>query len=227
MLFEKNITIYFLKEPYFYLIKRVNSIMQSDGMSYKIPAHTDIYLIDQIMKNRYSAKEVILDAGCGNGRNMLWFIKNKFKIFGIDASEEAIHNLKALHSNLSKQRLCVSRLEKTAFKPAYFNHIICSAVLHFATGTAHFHEMISEMVRIIKPGGTLFIRMTSNIGIENKVNLIGDGVYYIPDGSVRFLLTKSLLADCIRLYSLDFIEPLKTVNVNDERCMSTLMLKKL
>lgn len=201
--------------------------MQCDKMIYKIPAHTDIYLIDQIMKNRYSARDVVLDAGCGNGRNMQWFLKNKYKIFGIDASEEAIHNLKALHGSLPKQRLCIARLEKTAFKPVFFNHIICSAVLHFATGTDHFHEMIFEMVRILKPGGTLFIRMTSNIGIENKVSHIGDGVYHLPDGSVRFLLTKALLAACIKLYHLIFMEPLKTVNVNDERCMSTLMLQKL
>ena len=32
--------------------------------------NTDIYLIDQIMKNRYNQQDKILDAGCGNGRNL-------------------------------------------------------------------------------------------------------------------------------------------------------------
>jgi tellurite methyltransferase len=82
------------------------------------------------------------------------------------------------------------------------------------------------MVRVLKPGGSLFIRMTSDIGIENKVKVINDGVYLIPDGSTRFLLTKSLLASIFQQYPLSFIEPFKTVNVDDMRCMSTLVLQK-
>lgn len=83
------------------------------------------------------------------------------------------------------------------------------------------------MVRILKPGGTIFIRMTSDIGIESKVVHIAEGVYLIPDGSNRFLLTRSLLTACMQQNKLSFLEPLKTVNVDDTRCMSTLLLQKL
>ena len=82
------------------------------------------------------------------------------------------------------------------------------------------------MVRILKPAGTLFIRMAADIGIENKVELIADGVYAIPDGSVRFLLTRQLLANCMQQNNLSFAEPIKTTNVADVRCMSTLLLQK-
>ena len=83
-----------------------------------------------------------------------------------------------------------------------------------------------EMVRVLKPSGSLFIRMTADIGIEDKVQPVGNGVYTIPDGSRRFLLTRTLLADTMRKNRLSFLEPLKTVNVNDIRCMSTLVLTK-
>jgi hypothetical protein len=69
--------------------------------------------------------------------------------------------------------------------------------------------------------------MTSDIGIEDKVQPAGDGVYDIPDGSRRFLLTRDLLADVMRKNGLSFLEPLKTVNVNDIRCMSTVVLRRL
>lgn len=168
----------------------------------------------------------ILDSGCGTGRNMHWFLQNDFKIFGIDNNEKAIANLLSDHPLLPKDRFRVSSVEKIPFPDNHFNHVICSAVLHFANNTNHFKEMFAEMVRVVKPKGTLFIRMTSDIGIGNNIRLINDGVYIIPDGSKRFLLTKSLLSHCMEKHNLSFIEPLKTVNVDDVRCMSTLVLRK-
>jgi SAM-dependent methyltransferase len=187
---------------------------------------TDIYLLDQIMKGRYNATDKILDAGCGTGRNLHWFLQNGIDISGIDMSADAISNLKKEHPDLPAAYLQVASLENTLFAENQFDHIIISAVLHFAESTDQFNKMLREMVRILKPGGSLFIRMTSDIGIEEKVKLIADGVYLIPDGSKRFLLTKVLLAESMLENNLSFIEPLKTVNVNDIRCMSTLVLQK-
>ena len=167
-----------------------------------------------------------MDAGCGTGRNLHWFLQNGTTIYGIDSNEEAIDILKQNHPSLPDNRFQVAAVEKMPFADNFFDHIISSAILHFAKSTLQFHQMIAEMLRVLKPGGSLFIRMTSNIGIENNVELIADGVYYIPDGSVRFLITKSLLAEIMDQHSLSFLEPLKTVNVDDIRCMSTLMLQK-
>lgn len=190
-----------------------------------ILGQTDIYLVDQIMKGRYGQHDLILDAGCGSGRNMYWFLQNGFNVNGIDMSEAAIKELQHKYPHLSTG-FRVATVENTGFTGNGFSHIICSAVLHFAKNTGHFNAMLSEMVRILKPGGTLFIRMASDIGIEHKVKPVAGGVYTIPDGSIRFLLTRSLLANCMQQNNLSFIEPVKTTNVNDSRCMSTLLLQK-
>lgn len=178
------------------------------------------------MKGRYNENDKILDSGCGTGRNMHWFLQNGIKIFGIDNNEESITKLLSDNPFLPKDRFQVSSVEKIPFPDNQFNHVFSCAVLHFAISTNHFKEMFAEMVRVVKHKGTLFIRMTSNIGIENNVRLIDDGVYIIPDGSTRFLLSKSLLSNCMKKHNLSFIEPLKTVNVDDVRCMSTLVLRK-
>ena len=188
--------------------------------------NTDIYLLDQIMKGRYQATDKILDAGCGDGRNMHWFLQHKMEITGIDQSEDAIQLLKANNSSLPQSRFNVSLIENTPFPENNFDHIICSAVLHFASSTNHFKAMLKEIVRITRKRGSIFIRMAANICMEDKVIPLGDGVYTIPDGSNRFLLTRTLLAECMEQHNLSFIEPLKTVNVNDIRCMSTLVLMK-
>jgi ubiquinone/menaquinone biosynthesis C-methylase UbiE len=186
---------------------------------------TDIYLLDQVMKGRYGSKDLILDAGCGYGRNLHWFLQNNGNIYGVDQNEAAISTLKNLHPSLA-ERFQQAPVEKLPFGDDTFHHVISSAVLHFARDTQHFRDMIAEMTRVLKPGGSLFIRMTSDIGIEDKVHEIADGVYTIPDGSQRFLLTRHLLADTLQTYKLSFLEPLKTVNVNDIRCMSTLVFAK-
>jgi len=33
--------------------------------------NVDVYLLDQLMKDRYSESDIILDAGCGSGRNFI------------------------------------------------------------------------------------------------------------------------------------------------------------
>jgi tellurite methyltransferase len=186
---------------------------------------TDIYLLDQIMKGRYKTNDIILDAGCGYGRNLHWFLRNDFAIYGVDQDANAIHDLQRRHPAVAA-RFSQSAVEHVPFENEQFDHIISSAVLHFAKDTEHFRQMISEMVRVLKPAGSLFIRMTSDIGIEDKVRPAGDGVYDIPDGSRRWLLTRALLAEVMRKNGLAFLEPLKTVNVNDIRCMSTVVLRK-
>lgn len=186
----------------------------------------DFYLLDQVMKGRYGQTDKILDAGCGAGRNLHWFLKEEMDVYGIDRDAVSINELKASYPSLPSDRFQTSSVEQLPFKNNFFDHIISSAVLHFANSHSQFHNMLAEMIRVLKPGGSLFIRMTSDIGIEDKVKPVGDGVYMIPDHSKRFLLTRSLLTDVLKRYPLSFIEPFKTVNVDDIRCMSTLVLKK-
>ena len=197
-------------------------------MNYNIQSQlgqTDIYLIDQIMKGRYKPDDIILDAGCGSGRSMHWFLQNHFNITGIDTNEAAIQKLKDKYPGL-RNTFSVLLVENTGFSDNRFDHIICSAVLHFANNAAQFKLMFAELLRVLKPGGSLFIRMATDIGIEDKVELIADGVYVIPDGSTRFLLTRQLLAGCMQQNKLSVIEPIKTTNVDDVRCMCTLLLQK-
>lgn len=188
--------------------------------------NTDIYLMDQILKNRYQQHERILDAGCGSGRNLQWFLSTNKTIFAIDQNESAIYQLQHRHASLPQGRFQIADVKNLPFADNYFDHVISSAVLHFASGTHHFLAMLTEMQRVLRPGGSLFIRMASDIGIEHKLNQGNDGVFSIPDGTRRFLLTRSLYQQLLAEYNFAAIEPLKTVNVADERCMSTIVFLK-
>ncbi|MFK5982423.1 MAG: class I SAM-dependent methyltransferase [Flavobacteriaceae bacterium] len=187
--------------------------------------HTDIYLLDQILKERYLPTETILDAGCGSGRNLHWFYNNDFNIYGIDQNEAQIENLKLKYSK-QKDHFSVSSIKSMNFEDEFFNHIICNAVLHFAKNKVHFKMMFSELLRVLKPEGSLFIRVASNIGIEDKIIPISEGVFKLPDGTTRFLLTKALFSEIKKEHQFKMLEIFKTVNVNDLRSMTTLVIQK-
>src|SRR6185295_15437999 len=63
----------------------------------------DIYLFDQLLKKRITPGMRILDAGCGSGRNLIYFLKSGYEVFGVDQSEEAIAQMRRLAYALAPQ----------------------------------------------------------------------------------------------------------------------------
>ena len=190
----------------------------------------DIYLLDQILKGRYNRDTKILDAGCGEGRNLIYFLNNHYQVFGVDQNPDAIRMLHFIlgstYPYISKEDFKVGSVETMDFENNCFDLVISSAVLHFAKGYDHFRLMFSEMIRVLKPKGQLFIRMTSNIGLKGGKKEGNDGCYSLPDGSLRYLITRESISELVTEFDLLFIESVKTTIVDDLRSMSTLVLGK-
>ena len=190
----------------------------------------DIYLFDQLLKGTYSHCKKVLDSGCGDGRNLVYFLRNGYDVYGIDPNHSAVESVKTLSANLSAanplQNFQVAAAEDLPFEDSFFDLVISSAVLHFANDPQHFDSMLRSMWRVLKPGGYLFTRLASDIGIEKLVVDISDGRYLLPDGSTRFLVNgETLLAYTAKLGGR-LHEPLKTTNVQNLRCMTTWCLQK-
>ena len=86
--------------------------------------------------------------------------------------------------------------------------------------------MVNEMWRVLKPGGILFARLASSIGLEDQVELIAGRRYRLPDGSDRFLVDAAMLQRVTAALGGDFIEPIKTTVVDNMRAMTTWVVKK-
>jgi tellurite methyltransferase len=190
----------------------------------------DIYLFDQLLKGTYDHCHKVLDAGCGGGRNLVYFLRNGFDVYGIDPNPNAIDAVKTLSQTLSPtnalQNFKMASAEAIPFADEYFDLVISSAVLHFARDPEHFDKMLHSMWRVLKPGGYFFARLASDIGIENLVHNLGNGRYLLPDGSERFLVNeKLLLAYTVKLNGF-LHEPIKTTNVQNLRCMTTWCMQK-
>jgi tellurite methyltransferase len=191
----------------------------------------DIYLFDQLLKGTYANCRKVLDAGCGGGRNLVYFLKNGYEVYAIDPNPEAVEAVKVLAKGVApsipQSNFKVAPAEDLPFDDQYFDLVISSAVLHFADSEAHFDHMLRSMWRVLRPGGYLFARLASDIGIESLVLPIGKDRYLLPDGSERFLVNEQMLLDYTSSLNAKLHEPLKTTNVQNLRCMTTWCLQKL
>ena len=190
----------------------------------------DIYLFDQLLKGRFTDCNKVLDAGCGGGRNLVYFLQNGYEVYGIDPNPEAIAAVRELSGMLAPGNAPTNFVncpaEDMPFDDGAFDLVISNAVLHFANDSNHFDAMLRGMWRVLKPGGYFFARLASDIGIENLVTPLGNSRYALPDGSERFLVNEQILMEYANELNGELYEPIKTTNVQNLRCMTTWCMTK-
>ena len=180
----------------------------------------DIYLFDQLLRGRFDNRRRILDAGCGSGRNLPYFLSQGFTVAAIDAEPAAVHAVRRCVPSA-----VVGQLDALPWPDGSFDAVICSAVLHFARDHAHFHRMIDEMWRVLAPGGLFFARLATSIGIESLLAK-PTGRVRLPDGSERFVVDEVTLLETTARLGGTLADPIKTTNVQNLRCMTTWVIQK-
>lgn len=190
----------------------------------------DIYIFDQLLRGSFDDRRRILDAGCGHGRNLMYFLRSDFEVFAIDRSPTAIEEVRSLASELAPDlppgNFQVGEIDSLPWPDRHVDAVICSAVLHFAADPSHFGRMLEEMWRVLRPGGLFFARLASVIGLEADVDLDRRRRAVLPDGTERFLVDERLLNEWIERLQARQLDPIKTTNVQNQRCMTTWVLQK-
>lgn len=190
----------------------------------------DIYLFDQLLRGRLIKGMRVLDAGCGGGRNLVYLLRCGFDVFAVDRDEtllDATRILARRHApHLPPANFRLEPVERMSFPDAAFDFIISSAVLHFSPDEAAFDAMLGEMWRTLTCGGILFARLASTIGIADLLHRIQGRRYRLPDGTERFLVDEAFLLDREARLSGTLIDPLKTTVVQNQRAMTTWVMRK-
>lgn len=190
----------------------------------------DIYLFDQLLKGRISPGMRIVDAGCGSGRNLVYFLREGYSVFAADLDPQAVEGVRSfareLAPSIPASNFRVEAVENMSFDEASADLVICNTVLHFARDDAHFDSMLRGAWRILKPGGIFFCRLGSSIGMESQVKRIAGRRYWSPDGSERYLVDEVLLGAATERLGGELADPLRTTVVHGQRSMTTWVLKK-
>jgi tellurite methyltransferase len=190
----------------------------------------DIYVFDQLLRGRIRPGMRVLDAACGGGRNLVYLLQSGFEVFASDADVRAVDAVRRLAAELAPQlpteNFRVEPVEHMTFGDDFADVVLSSAVLHFARDSAQFEAMVREMWRVLKPGGMLFCRLASSIGMEDRVRPLGNRRFALPDGSERYLVDEAMLMDLTASLGGTLLDPLKTTVVQNQRCMTTWVVRK-
>jgi SAM-dependent methyltransferase len=190
----------------------------------------DIYLFDQLLRGRIRPGMRVVDMGCGGGRNLVYLLRSGFELFGADADPNAIDAIRrlaaALAPALPADNFRAEPIEQTTFPDGFADVAISSAVLHFARDDAQFDRMLRGTWRVLDRGGMLFCRLASSIGIEDRVDLSAGRRCWLPDGSERYLVDEPLLMSLTARLGGELLDPLKTTVVQQQRAMTTWVLRK-
>jgi SAM-dependent methyltransferase len=188
----------------------------------------DIYVFDQILRGNIAPGMRVLDAGCGYGRNLVYLLRAGCEVFAVDGDRGGVEHVRALAAQLAPrlpaENFRVGAIERMEFPDAFADVVICNSVLHFARDQEQFLSMLEELWRVVRPGGLLFCRLGSRIGMEFEQ--VREDIYRIGDGSQWFLVDEEMLLGLTKELGGVMVDPLKTTIVQDYRCMTTWVLRK-
>lgn len=130
---------------------------------------------------------LILDAGCGPGRDSLYFLRHGYRVIGVDASDGMIKEAK---KRVPAVNFLKMDLEKLRFKKNTFDGIwAIASVLHVRR--SKISEVLVGFHRILKDGGIVFISVKRGFG---------DQIKSYPDGFKKYFAyyTKKELTELLR-----------------------------
>jgi tellurite methyltransferase len=188
----------------------------------------DIYVFDQILRGNIGAETRVLDAGCGYGRNLVYLLREGCEVFALDGDAEGVEHVRrlsaSLETGLPEENFQVGLIEKMPFSDGFADVVICNSVLHFARDDRHFRAMLDELWRVLRPGGMLFCRLGSRIGMNFE--RVRGNIFVVGDGSEWYLVDEAMLLGLTRELNGVLVDPLKTTVVQDYRCMTTWVTRK-
>src|SRR5918994_4327237 len=87
------------------IVAQYHRRMASNGSAVSAELRTafgeiDIYVFDQLLRGRFDRRQRVLDAGCGAGRNLPFFLRRGFDVRAVDADPSAIRSVRELVASL-------------------------------------------------------------------------------------------------------------------------------
>ena len=126
-------------------------------------AHNRLFDFDQqVVAETFSSPGLVVDLGCGTGRNLLPLAKRGFTCLGVDLSEHMLRILgeKSRREELSIWRVRANLVELDFVRTGSAQYCVCLfSTLGMVRGRQNRRRVLAHAHRVLKPGGLLVIHV--------------------------------------------------------------------
>ena len=146
---------------------------------------------------------LVLDAGCGNGKNMLYMQARDIKVIGIDFCDKLLNICKEKVLNVK-----YADVRNIPFENNTFDYVISIAVIHHLSIESDRRKAIDEMLRVCKPNGKILVSVWAleqdkNSGFEFT---LGDNIVKWDDTTRYYHIhSKDTITDLLKSYNVESI----------------------
>ena len=167
----------------------------------------------------------VLDVACGPGVVTAALAGKAQAVTAFDATPAMLEKARkrCAEAGLQNVQFKQGNAESLPFDSGAFDGFVTRVAIH------HFPDpkrVLKEIFRVLRPGGVLFARTASSIGIEAQLVSTGPRRWRSPDGVERFLVDEPMLTAWAGHQGGELLDPLKTTIVHDQRSMTTWVLRK-
>lgn len=146
---------------------------------------------------------LVLDAGCGNGKNMLYMQARDIKVIGIDFCDKLLNICKEKVLNVK-----YADVRNIPFENNTFDYVISIAVIHHLSIESDRRIAIDEMLRVCKPNGKILVSVWA---LEQDKNsrfkfTLGDNIVKWDDTTRYYHIhSKDTITDLLKSYNVESI----------------------
>jgi len=129
----------------------------------------------------------ILELGCGNGRDSLFFYANGMNVTAVDASEKTIELLREKCKEDNICFICDDFVCSTAIFAGQYEYVYSRFSLH-AINEEQEQEVINNVYKVLKQGGKFYVEVRSvRDELYGKGEKVGEDAYFYEGHYRRFL----------------------------------------
>lgn len=128
----------------------------------------------------------LMDIGCGNGRDSIYFVKNQLMVTGVDASETAISQLQS-YNEKNALFVCDDFVTCKALYQMQYDYFYSRWTIH-AISEKQEDELLHNIKDSIKPDGLFFVEVRSTKDeLYGKGKQVGKNAFLYNDHYRRFI----------------------------------------
>lgn len=159
---------------------------------------TEPSLFAQYVAEQVKPGEKLVDLGCGNGRDAIYFAERGLEVTAIDLSKEAITTLQ--NKNLPNICFQCGDVASPAFhKPDSYHNAYSRFSLHAMT-EEHACLLLQRVFRSLQPGGQFFIEVRSvHDPLFGKGEEVGRNSWRYDSHYRRFIVLEELVEELFKV----------------------------